>query len=450
MLDKHLLRGDVLEALSRSPPATEDLRFMLEVAFPADIAEIVEDLTPDHQVILFRSMAAERAGEVLGEVPEAVQKDLLLKMLTKGEIAGILNEIEPDEGADLVELMPDERVEEALEAVDPEQAEAIRSLAEYDPESAGGRMTTEYVSVKPELRVADALETLRTSLDIESISYVYVVDRAERLVGVMSVRDILEADPEDRVAHVMSTEVIAAHVDDDQETASRLVDRYDLVGLPVVDDGQRMLGVLTVDDAMDVLEEEAEEDLALLSGSGAVGVKDPIGRHVRSRLPWLLLTLVGGLAAAVLVQQFKGTLDRITELVLFMPVMAGMAGSVGIQSSTVMVRGFATGEMVMGLAMRTVTSQIAVGVVVGAVCGMLTGVIALLLTGEFRMGTTVLLSMTAGITTAAGLGTLLPIACEKFDVDPAVAAGPFVTMLNDLIGLLIYFLVASLLLLNGS
>jgi magnesium transporter len=450
MLDKHLLKGDVLEALSRTPPATEDLRLMLQVAFPADIAEIAGELSPGDQVLVIRQLDNEKAAEVVSELPDRVQRDLILNLFTKREVAGILNEIDPDEGADLIGLLDEEEGAEALEQVEPEQAEAIRSLAEYDPETVGGRMTTEYVTVSPALTVEESLATLKTSLDHESITNVYVVDRGEYLVGVMSVREILEAEPKELVNNVMTKEVISAGAEEDQEDASRLLDRYDLTSLPVIDDEGILVGVLTHDDAMDVLEEEAEEDIAYIAGSGVVTVKDPILRHLKYRLPWLLITLGGGLLAAVLVRWFKPTLDSIEALVFFMPLMAGMAGSVGIQSSTVMVRGFATGEMVMGLATKTILQQIVVGVMTGAVCGFLTGVLAVIFTGDFTMGFAVMISMLTGVAAAAGLGTFLPILCEKMNVDPAVASGPFVTMANDILGLLIYFIVATLMLIGTT
>lgn len=450
MLDKTLLKGDILEALARVPPAVEDLRLMLEVAFPADIAEIVSDLPAEQQLVVLRSLNPEEAAEVIGEAPEWVQRDLLLNLLTRHEITGILNEMAPDEGADLVALLPATVSERALQSLEPEQAKAIRALSLHDPETAGGIMTTEFVTVAPELTAGEALERLRTSLDLESISNVYVVDGDLRLLGVLSMRDILESAPEALVSDIMIHDVVSARVGDDQEDASRLLDRYDLASLPVLDDRGRLRGVITADDAMDVLEEEAEEDIAFLAGSGVVSVRDPVRRHLAYRLPWLLITLGGGVAAAFLVLHFKPTLDGIPELAIFMPVMAGMAGNVGIQSSTVMVRGFATGEMVMSIAISTLFRQVLVGLSVGAICGLLTGLIAWLVTGEVRMGIAVSTSMVVGITSAAVIGTMLPMACQRFGVDPAVASGPFVTTMNDLVGLLIYFTVATFLLVQTA
>ena len=450
MLDKHLLRGDILEALARRPPAADDLRLMMQVSFPADIAEIVSELEPSDQVLVMRLLPPEKAAETVSELPDEVQRDLILNLFTKREVAGIFNEIDPDEGADLIALLDEEEGEEALEQVEPEQAEAIRTLAEYDPETAGGRMTTEYVTVSPSLSVAETLDTLRKELDNESITNVYVVDADDAVLGVMSVREILEAEPTALVSEVMTKEVISALTGDDQEDASRLLDRYDFTSLPVVTDGGGLVGVLTHDDAMDVLEEEAEEDIAYIAGSGVVTVRDPVLRHLRHRLPWLLITLVGGVCAAMLVKWFKPTLDSIEELVFFMPLMAGMAGSVGIQSSTVMVRGFATGEMVMGMAKQTILRQTLVGILTGTICGSITGVLAVILTGDFAMGLAITFSMLVGVAAAAGLGTLLPIVCERMNIDPAVSSGPFVTMANDLLGLLIYFAVTSMLLVGTT
>ncbi len=446
MLDKNLLKGDVLEALRASPPAEADLRCMLELAFPADVAEILSELEPEQRLVVLRCLSPENAAEVLALAEEDVQRELLLKLLTKTEISGLLNEMAPDEGADLVAMLPDEKSRQALAGVEPEHAEAIRELASFDPETAGGIMTTEFVTVPPDITIGEALQTLKTSLDQESISNIYVVDAENRLVGVLSVRELLEADPATRVSEEMTRKVVNVHLDEDQENASRMIDHYDFTSLPVVDAEGRLRGVITVDDAMDVLEEEAEEDMALLSGSGVVSVRDPVRRHLRFRLPWLLITLAGGFLAAFLLRFFEPTIERAAALVFFMPVMAGMAGNVGIQSSTVLVRAFATGEMTMRLAFPTLLRQILVGMSAGLLCGALTGLLATALTGEPKIGLAVTVSMTIGITSAASVGTLLPIACVKLRIDPAVASGPFVTTLNDLVGLCIYFTVASILL----
>ncbi len=450
MLDKYLLKGDILEALLRSPPGIKDLKVILEVSYPADLAEILEDLEPDQQLTVLRCLQPEVAADVLGEADEAIQKDLLRNLLTHSEITGILNEIDPDEGADLVGLLPDHEGEEALAHVEPEQAEAIRTLATYDPETAGGIMTSEFVTVSPDVTIAQALETLRASLDVEDISNVYVAGKRGELVGVLSVRDILEAEPSARVGDVMTRNVMAAHVDEDQEDACRLLDRYEFTSLPVVEKDGELVGVITIDDAMDVLEEEAEEDIALIAGSGVVTVRDNLFTHLRFRLPWLLVTLGGGLLAAFLVRSFDSTLGYVPELVFFMPVMVGMGGNVGVQSSTVLVRGFATGEMVMDMAMRTFRQQLLIGFAVGVICGAVTGALAAILTGRLDFGFTVLLSMTAGTTSATAAGTFLPIICTRLGIDPAVASGPVVTTMNDLTGLLIYFTVASLMLIGSA
>jgi magnesium transporter len=450
MLDKNLLKGDILEALMRSPPGFQDLEVMFEAAFPADVAEILEDLEPDQQLTVLRCLNPEMAADVLGAADEDVQKDLLRNLLTHSEITGILNEIDPDEGADLVALLPFHEGKQALSLVEPEQAEAIRNLATYDPETAGGIMTSEFVTVSPDLTIAQALQTLKSSLDVEDISNVYVAGDKGELLGVMSVRDILEASPQALVRDVMTSDVMAAHVDEDQEDASRRLDRYEFTSLPVVEDGGELVGVITIDDAMDVLEEEAEEDIAMIAGSGFVTVRDSALTHLRFRLPWLLITLGGGLLAAFLVQSFDGTLASVPQIVFFMPVMVGMAGNVGIQSSTVLVRGFATGEMAMDIAGRTLRRQLLVGLSVGLICGSLTGSLAALLTGRIDMGYTVMLSMAVGIVAATAAGTCIPILCHRLGVDPAVASGPVITTLNDLTGLLIYFAVATLILLGVS
>ena len=450
MLDKHLLKGDILEALLRSPPAESDLRIMLDVAFAADIAEILEDLSGKERVLVLRCLSPEKAADVIEFAPDRLQKSILTTLLTQSEIAGILNEIAPDEGADLLEMLPDETGERALESVEPAQAQAIRSLATYDPETAGGRMTTEFVTVSPDLTIGEALELLRQSLDLESVSNVYVLDGDDRLVGVLSMRDILEAEPAALVRDEMIRDVVSALVEDDQEDASRLLDRYDFASLPVVDDEHRLRGVITVDDAMEVLEEEAEEDIALIAGSGVVTARDSVLRHLKFRLPWLFVTLAGGMLAVFLARQFKGSLREVPELSYFMPVILGMAGNVGIQSSTVMVRGFATGEMILGMATRTVMRQIVVGLVVGVICGVATGIVAAIFTGMITMGYAVAISLALGITAAAFAGTVLPIACERLNIDPAVASGPVITTMNDLLGLLIYFAVATFLLVQTT
>jgi magnesium transporter len=281
------------------------------------------------------------------------------------------------------------------------------------------------------------------------VPYVYVVDDSSgRLEGVTSLRDLIEVDPPTAVRDVMETDVVTIQPEADQEEASKLVDRYDIAALPVVDAGRRILGVVTFDDAMDVMDEEAEEDLYAMAGTGAIErpMSAPILRRVRVRLPWLFVTLAGAMAAVVILSAFEATFEQKLALALMTPVLAAMCGNIAIQSAAMLIRGFGTGEVELGQTRQIVVTELGVGTALGLTCGAMGGLVTALLFGDPILGVIVAVSMALGMIVAILVGTLTPIVLVRFDIDPAVASGPFVTTLNDVTGLATYAATATLLL----
>jgi magnesium transporter len=448
LLDRHLLEGELRAHFAQSVADEEELRLLLEHSRPTDLAEILPRLEVDERVRIIRLLAGETAGTVLDETDEDVEIEIL-EGLERSEIADIVDETSPDEAADILGLLPEGEEHQVLaEVEDREHAEEIRQLLTYEDDSAGGVMTTEFVTVPPEATVQTALAEVRDATDVESVPYVYVVEpRTERLTGVSSLRDLIEVEPQTPIREVMESDLVTIAPEEDQEKASKLVDRYDLAALPVVDAQRRLLGVVTFDDAMDVMDEEAEEDILRLAGAGPIErpMSAPVARRIRVRLPWLVVTLLGATAAVVVLSAFEATFEQKLALAMFTPVLAAMCGNIAMQSTAMLVRAFATGEVELRQTARIVGGELLVGTGLGALCGILGGILAAVLFGDVLLGAIVTISMALGMVVAILVGTLTPIVLIRLDIDPAVASGPFVTTLNDVTGLATYAATATFL-----
>jgi len=447
VLDRHLLEGELRDFFSHPERDGEELRLLLEHARPIDLAEILPRFATDQRLRMIRIVDEEMAGTVLDEADDDIRLEIV-EDLDHGEIADIVDEAPPDEAADLLGLLPEDEEKLVLDEVeDREHADRIRRLLEYEEDTAGGIMTTDYVAVLPDTTIGQALQAVRDASDIESVPYVYVLDDG-RIEGVTSLRELIEADGPSPISEIMETDVVTVEVHTDQEEASKLVDRHDIIELPVIDGQRRMLGVVTFDDAMDILDEEAEEDIYRLAGTGAIErpMTAPIMRRVRVRLPWLVVTLAGTLATVVILKGFSATLEQKIAFALFIPVMAAMCGNIAMQSTAMLIRGFATGEVNLGQTGRILLGELLVGLALGTLCGVLGGALAALMFGDYVLGIIVAVSMDLGMILAIVVGTAIPMLLVRFRIDPAVASGPFVTTLNDITGLTTYVATASLML----
>lgn len=383
-------------------------------------ALVIEEMEPDAQVALLRQVDAGRAARIVQE-------------MSSDDLADLLGEVQPDEAKDILGLMP------AAEAAD------MQELMEYSEDTAGGLMTTEFIALQHDLTAEQAIATLRDlAPDAETIYYVYVVDRDNRLVGVISLRDLIISPPDRPLGTIAKGDVIAVTTDTDQEEVARLVARYDLLALPVVDAQQRLLGIVTVDDVVDVIEEEATEDVVRVAATAAEeDVELGAWQRARKRLPWLLALLFGELLAGNVIKGFSGTLEALTLLAIFIPVMAGEAGNAGTQSLAVVVRGIATGDVDPRRIWRVVLGEARVGALVGATTGLVLAVTASLWHGQPALGTLVGLVLGLNMTLASILGGFFPVVIYRLGLDPAVASGPFITTLTDVLSMLIYFGLAT-------
>ncbi|HEY8414569.1 MAG TPA: magnesium transporter [Thermaerobacter sp.] len=416
-------------------------------AHPADLAEFVLDLEPADRPRLIGLLPPEQAALVVEELPPEVQSEVLT-VLGRERAVAVLGEMSSDEVADLIGELPPERAVDLLRLMREEEAADVRELLAYLDDTAGGLMTTEFVAVQDDLTAAEAIETLRRlAPEAETVYYVYVVDQEERLRGVLSLRELIVAPPDRRVRDIMRTNVISVPADMDQEEVARLVAKYDLLAVPVVDGEGRILGIVTVDDVVDVLEEEASEDIYRLGGtSDEEAAARSSWFRARLRLPWLVGLLLGELIVARVIQGFHGTLERVEQLAYFIPLLAATAGNVGTQSLAVAVRGLATGEIRRREMGRALWRELRVGTLLGIALAATSYGIVRATTGSQAVAVTVGVAMGLNIVIASSIGTLVPLALHRLRVDPAVASGPFVTTALDIVGTLVYFLTASLLL----
>ncbi|MDG2150420.1 MAG: magnesium transporter [Planctomycetota bacterium] len=443
----------ILENLE--PSKTPPIRHAVAEVRAADIAQALTDLEDEAVLLVFSLLGDVKAAEVLAEADENTQEELL-ESLGPERLARLLNAMDPDDAADLVELAPEEGRVAILAGLDDETRRAVRMLSEYEPESAGGIMTTEVVAVGSNETVHSVLGKMRDAEQPEAMSNAFVVDPAGTLVGFADLKSLLSADPSDTVDGIMNPDVISIQVDADQEEAARLVEHYDLASVPVVDAADRLKGVITLDDIIEVLDEEASEDMLRLAGTGVTHpTTEPVMRRLVARAPWLSVTLVGTFFAGLIIEYvertwFPNVLEAISHnaarfqtLLYFIPLIGGMAGNVGSQSSTIMVRGFATGEVDPTRPMRVLRGEVTLALIIGVLSGLTVGMAThLLYPADPYLGVIVGVALPCAILVAALAGTLIPFACHAVRVDPAYAGGPFLLTMNDIAAYLIYFAVA--------
>jgi magnesium transporter len=327
-----------------------------------------------------------------------------------------------------------------------EHSDEIEQLLQYEEDTAGGIMSTEFFSLTEETTVQEAIDALQHARDVEMVFYVYVTDLHNHLVGVLSLRQLLMVPPSTRLKDIMVNDVISVRTDTDQEEAAQLVARYNVLAVPVVDEWNKLVGLITVDDVIDVLREEATEDIYKMAGTSE---EELLYSHkpfkvARLRLPWLITNLFGGIVTGYLMWRFKATLKEVLALISFIPVITGMGGNVGGQSATIVVRGFATGRIDFSTLRKVFFKELRVGLIMGIVCGLTVGLVAYYWHHKFYLGLVVGLAMMSAMTVAASMGVLAPGFFKRIGIDPAIASSPFVQTANDITGILIYFGTATL------
>ncbi|MCB0771047.1 MAG: magnesium transporter [Flavobacteriales bacterium] len=416
---------------------------------PADIAALIDRLNLDDAVYAYRLLENETAADVLTELDEDLREELLNSLTSKEIAEDVLEHVDSDDAADMMSGLSEDKRREVIALLeDQEQREGIQELLTYEEGTAGALMGKEVITVRAEWTVVRAIVDMRQQAqEIEHIYTIYVVDKDDRLFGILPLKDLLFSSESTRtlIKHICDTDVVSVEVDTEAEEVVRRMKKYDVVVLPVVDANNVLLGRITFDDVMDVMSEEATEDYQLASGiSEDVDAMDTPFIQMRARLPWLLIGLAGGVVSSRIIAQYEGQLQIAPAMAFFMPLIAATAGNVGVQSSAIVVQGLAAGSMRNVNMLSRMWKELRVALLSAVVCGTLIFAVNLLLQQDQALTYTVSIALFSVILTAAMFGTIIPLALDRFEVDPALATGPFVTTLNDIFGLLTYFTVGHL------
>ena len=451
-----VLLDSVRKLLRRN--AEKNLARILQRSRAQDIAGIFRSLSDSEVVRLFLLVPdvyeqaeglIEADREIQETLREAIDNTLLLELM---------REMSGDDAADVVALLGPERADLILRALEgDDESPDVDSLLGYDPQTAGGIMSPDVFALPESTTCEEAIATLqRSHEELEMAFYLYVVNDHGHLVGILSLRELVVNDPDALLSSLMTTDVVSVTTDTDQEVVARIVARYNFLGVPVVDAANRLVGVVTVDDVIDVIREEATEDMLRLVGAGA-DLDEQVSaiRSTRQRMPWLLASFIGGLGSMVIIGRFESSIQEIAALASFIPIVLGMGGNVGTQAATIVTRGIALGRIDGNQFASVISREILTGVLLGVAYGLVLAAIVALLHGSpaegqlwhpWQLATTVSLGITSCMTIAATVGGAFPILFQRLGIDPAIAAGPFVTTSVDIIGIGVYFIIGQALL----
>lgn len=423
----------------------DEFQYILDELQPYDVAQLYSDLPDKHRNRFITFMTPAQIASLLEESGPDIQTDVLFR-IGAARSAEIMEIMGNDDLADLLSRLSIDKIEDYLDTMKREESDQVQSLMNYPPETAGGIMTNQYVWIHAQDTVKEAVEKLRSFASIaENIYYLYVLNQERKLVGVVSYRDLLLSDSDAKVETVMYHRVISVNAHMDQEEVAGIIERYDFIAVPVVDEQHRMVGIVTVDDILDVVIREANEDIEKLSASGhAIDFKTNALTAAVRRLPWLILLLFLGLVSGSIISMFEHTLQRVVALAFFMPMIAGMTGNTGTQSLAIVVRGLTFNKITKQTVLRLVWREAAVGFMIGAVCGTAIAVIGYIWQGNPILGVVVGTSLFFTLLIGTLAGTVIPLLLFRLKVDPAIASGPLITTLNDIFSLTVYFGIASL------
>lgn len=428
--------------------ATSRLDRMLARLRPADLANLFGELSPGETRALVEVLfTAERAGITMRELPREILPEVL-EVLEDQRIAKILERVEPDDAASFLFALDEERRGPVLELVAEPRQQELRWHLLYPEESAGSVMTPRVMVVHPDDTAEQAIEMIRKQGDkFEAASYLYVIDVDRHLLGVVPLRRLIAASPDQPMRQLMVADPVSVNAWSDREEAAKIVSRYNLLSLPVVDEQLHLLGIITVDDVIDIIQEEATEDFYRMAGlSGDDRVFSPIGRSMLRRYPWMLLNLGTALLAALVVGLFQNTIAQLVSLAVFMPVVAGMGGNGGIQALTVMTRGIALGELEFARVSHAFLKELTIGLAIGAGVGALTALLQYLWQGNLYLGLVLFLAMVINMVTAGVMGVAVPLFLRAIGRDPAMGAGVIVTTFTDVVGFFTFLGLATLML----
>ena len=435
---KRLLRRD----------ASSHLLKIVKKTHAADLALVFDSLSIHNQRRLFDLMDdVGIKGEVFSNLDENTFLGLVDQM-NLDDIVEILDLMPRDDVADLLGCLPVEKSDAILEKMKKEGSEEVEGLLHYEDDTAGRIMVPEFIALQEDTTAGEAIQSLQKEhLDVEMPFYLYVVDANGKLIGVSSLRQLVVVPPNTPLKKFMTTDVFAVKTNMDQEEVAKIVARYDILAVPVVDDTNKLVGIVTVDDIIDIIREEATEDILKMVGVGEEFVETTsIFKNIKMRMPWLFASCVGGIVASFIIGYFQSSLSKLAYLAAFIPVIMGMGGNIGVQSATITVRGLATGRLNIRDIWSVVSKQLMVGLMLGLFYGFVVGLVAQLKYSRELFALSVGLAVLSSMTLAALAGSLVPMTLAKINIDPAIASGPFVTTAIDIISVTFYFIIATTLL----
>ena len=442
----NILRDTYRRLLRRQ--AKTNLIKLTRKTHPADLAILFRHFSLEEQIEIFTLMNEnEHTAEFLTELDDSLVNDLLSNEKLE-RIASIIEKAPTSDQSGILNTLEEKKAQSVIELLNVDEQEEIAEIMGYPEDSAGSLMNTEVFTLHESITAGEAIKTLQDQEGAEMVFYLYITDDDDRLVGVISLRILTTTPPTTTLKDIMTKNVHTIRPETDQEEVARIVAQYNFLAVPVVDSESHLLGIVTVDDVVDVIREEATEDFLQMAGAGKdreILLKSS-WENAKTRLPWLFASWIGGVIAAYLIGVFEGMLENIIALAAFIPVILGMGGNIATQSSTIIVRGMATGSVNIGGEIKLILKEMKVGIILGTLYGILLGIFAkyIFADSHSNLGLVVGLSICVSMLVAATVGTVIPLLLRKLDIDPAVATGPFVTTSIDILGVLFYFLIAGL------
>ncbi len=445
------LSKEIIQEISQliSNKKNKEIKKKVKEIHYADLAEIINELNFQESIYLIKLIDSDKTSDVLTELDEDV-REKILERLSEKEIAGEIKELDSDDAADILSELSDEKQEKVISLIKDENiTDNIRELLNYEEDSAGGLMAKELISVNENWSVLTCLREIRKQAkDITRVHSIYVLNKKKVLIGRLSLKDLITSPSKSKIKEIYIPKVDFVNVNDSADEVAKLMSKYDLEAIPVVNDKTELLGRITIDDIVDYIKDEAEEDYLLAAGiSNDVEADDSILELTKARLPWLILGLFGGLGSVFILENFEGIMatKELRALFFYTPLIAAMAGNVGVQSSAIVVQGLAN-DQIKGSLISRLIKEISLTLLNGIILSLIIIVFGLLINQSLDMSITISVSMILVIIVAALIGTSVPIILEKFGIDPAIATGPFITTGNDVVGILLFFYIAKIIL----
>ena len=445
------LSKEIIQEISQliSSKKNKEIKKIVDGIHYADLAEIINDLDFDQRVYLIKLIDSDKTSDVLTEVDEDV-REKILEALSVKEIAGEIKELDSDDAVDILSDLPDEKQEKVISFIkDESKTENIRELLNYEEDTAGGLMAKELISVNENWNVLKCLREIRhQAKEITRVHSIYVLNRKKVLIGRLSLKDLITSPSKSKIQEIYIPKVDYVHVNDSADEVAKLMSKYDLEAIPVVNNNIELLGRITIDDIVDYIKDEAEEDYRLAAGiSEDVEADDSIFDLTKARLPWLILGLFGGLGSVFILESFESIMGskELRSLFFYTPLIAAMAGNVGVQSSAIVVQGLAN-DVIKGSLISRLVKEIGLTIINGLILSLILILFGMVINQSLEMSIAISSSMVLVIIVAALIGTSVPIILDKFGIDPAIATGPFITTGNDVVGILLFFYVAKIIL----